>query len=245
MSVEAISAVLHNSKAKGTHKLVLIGIANHEGDGGAWPTLETLGKYAACSRSTVKAAIRWLEKNGEIEVRQNAGGNANTRPDRRPNLYKVLVPAYEGRKTAPRTDNGGQKTDSRGSEIAFTGGDLPTPNRPIEPSLLEPSINTSFDAFWKTYPRHSAKPKAREAFEKQILKGVSADAIIEGAARFARDPNRVDQFTPHPATWLNQGRWEDEPLPERGDKQTRRMRTLEELTKNYLGEWTQNELSRN
>lgn len=25
--------------------------------------------------------------------------------------------------------------------------------------------------------------------------------------------NRGDQYTPHPTTWLNQGRWEDEIVP--------------------------------
>ena len=41
------------------------------------------------------------------------------------------------------------------------------------------------------------------------------EEILQGATRFASDPNRVPTFTPHPATWLNQGRWSDEPLPPR------------------------------
>lgn len=243
MSVEAISAVLHNSKAKGTTKLVLIGIANHEGDGGAWPTLETLGKYAACSRSTVKSAIRWLVEHGEIEVLQNAGGNDRTRPDRRPNLYRVLVPNYEGRRTNPRPENGGQKHKERGAEMLFTGGDGQTPNRPIEPSLVEPSINM-FETFWKTYPRRTAKPEAKKAFIKALDTGAAADTIIKAAERFARDPNRVPQFTPHPATWLNQHRWEDEPLPPLAGKRAERIRTLEELTNLYVPKWGTNELPR-
>ena len=42
MSIELMSLVLHHSVAQPTHKLILLGIANHQGDGGAWPSIETL-----------------------------------------------------------------------------------------------------------------------------------------------------------------------------------------------------------
>jgi len=75
-------------------------------------------------------------------------------------------------------------------------------------------INTDvlFLEFWKIYPSKMAKPKAHLAWCK-ALKVTSADVIIEGAKKYAADPNRVKTFTAYPATWLNQHRWEDEPLP--------------------------------
>jgi hypothetical protein len=39
--------------------------------------------------------------------------------------------------------------------------------------------------------------------------------ILGGAVRLRDDPNREQQFTPHPTTWLNRDGWEDEPLPPR------------------------------
>jgi hypothetical protein len=33
--------------------------------------------------------------------------------------------------------------------------------------------------------------------------------------RYRNDPNREPEFTAHPATWLNAGRWDDDPLPPR------------------------------
>ncbi|WP_231288207.1 hypothetical protein [Winkia neuii] len=73
-----------------------------------------------------------------------------------------------------------------------------------------------FTAFWQAYPRKTGKKAAAKAYAKAIKEGATPQELVQGAARLAADPNRVDQYTPHPATWLNQGRWEDEtPLPAR------------------------------
>ena len=233
MSVEAISAVLHNSKATGTTKLVLIGIANHEGDGGSWPSIATLCKYANCSDTRVRSAIRWLVANNELEVIRQGGGNANTRADRRPNLYRVLVTINGVNTGAPRELERGELFDERGELLPSTGSTRVHPNRPIRTVLNEPSIKkeTVFDLFWDNYPRRTAKKAAKQAFDKAVASGISPARIVEAAARFADDPNRVPQFTPHPATWLNQGRWDDEPLPQRSDRGFTRLNKLDEMTR--------------
>lgn len=91
MSVEHMAVVLHHSKARGTDKLVLLGIANHAGDGGSWPKIETLAKYANVTDRAVQVSIAKLVKTGELLVDRNAGGTRRTRADARPNLYTVLV----------------------------------------------------------------------------------------------------------------------------------------------------------
>jgi hypothetical protein len=71
----------------------------------------------------------------------------------------------------------------------------------------------AFDEFWAVYPRHVARAAALKSFLGQARK-VGPDVIVAGAKRFAADPNLPEkQFVPHPTTWLNQGRWEDEALP--------------------------------
>lgn len=91
MSVESVALVLNYSRATGRDKLVLVGIANHDGDGGAWPSLDTLMVYASASRRSVQRSIDALVELGELEVVKNAGGQRDTRNDRRPNLYRILV----------------------------------------------------------------------------------------------------------------------------------------------------------
>lgn len=65
--------------------------------------------------------------------------------------------------------------------------------------------------FWKPYPRKVGKDAARKAWA-QAVKRAPPETIIAALAgyRWPDDP----QFIPHPATWLNQGRWSDEPTPE-------------------------------
>lgn len=91
MSVESLSIALHHSRATGAAKLVLIGIANHDGDGGAWPSVATLARYAGVDRSNVQRAVKKLESLHEIRRRLQAGGDANTPVDRRPNLYEFVL----------------------------------------------------------------------------------------------------------------------------------------------------------
>ena len=77
-------------------------------------------------------------------------------------------------------------------------------------------FDTGFDSFWNHYPRHEGKAKARESFLKAIKKGVTLDVLIDAiekhkqSAQWQKDGG---QYIPHPATWLNQQRWEDEMLP--------------------------------
>lgn len=77
-----------------------------------------------------------------------------------------------------------------------------------------------FDRFWSLYPKKTGKEAARKALLKALRK-TPLDDILAGAERFAADPNlprkgtKDWQFVPHASTWLNGGRWDDEPLPPR------------------------------
>jgi biotin operon repressor len=71
-----------------------------------------------------------------------------------------------------------------------------------------------FEIFWNVYPRKVAKKAAEAAFAKAI-KHTPFALILSGAGRYAKDPNRVEAYTAHPATWLNAHRWLDDPLPVR------------------------------
>jgi hypothetical protein len=64
------------------------------------------------------------------------------------------------------------------------------------------------------YPRHEGRAVAEKALTKALKKADIA-TITVAAARYRDDPNREDGYTLHGATWLNQERWNDPPLPVR------------------------------
>lgn len=96
MSIEAVSAVLKHSKAKGTAKLTLLAIAWHYGENaelGAWPSQTTLANYANTSVRQVRRALQDLIELEELEYRAHDG--RGFRPDRRTARYFILLDCPE------------------------------------------------------------------------------------------------------------------------------------------------------
>lgn len=86
------------------------------------------------------------------------------------------------------------------------------PLRLLSPPTPEPD---PFDRFWAGYPRKIARPAAAKAFDR-ACRDAPASAIVDGLDRWcmAWRANRTPaRFIPHPATWLNQERWNDPPDP--------------------------------
>jgi hypothetical protein len=140
--------VLNHSRAVGTAKVVLLGIANHDGDGGAWPSIDTLARYANVDPRSVKRAIRTLEELGEVVVHLNDGGTRSTRNDQRPNRYELTVPRRgDASVTAPRGDAGVRD----GVTPASSRGDAGVRDG-VTPASPEPSMN---------HPEPSGEPSER------------------------------------------------------------------------------------
>jgi len=74
-----------------------------------------------------------------------------------------------------------------------------------------------FDEFYRHYPRKTAKLAAQKAWAKVIkLPNVTPEDIIAGAQSYAalcQKNAKEAEFIPHPASWLNAGRWADEEAP--------------------------------
>lgn len=72
----------------------------------------------------------------------------------------------------------------------------------------------AFGEFWKAYPKKIGKQAAVRAWQK-IKNRPPLGKIIEAIKR-AQDTDQWKkdngEFIPHPSTWLNGGRWDDEPI---------------------------------
>ena len=118
--------------------------------------------------------------------------------------------------THARVENDLAKVREKSAQASFAGkqsGVQRALNHKEEDKDKDKIIDTeSFDKFWNTYPIKIGKATAIKAWGKAIKK-TTPEIIIEGADRYAKDPNREAEFTAHPATWLNGERWLDQPLP--------------------------------
>jgi DNA-binding transcriptional regulator YhcF (GntR family) len=210
MSIRLMSEVWRTNLPT-VEKMVLLVIADHANDEGteAWPSQATIAKKASVSIRTVQRSVNNLVKEGYLRMEKHRGGSATCREDRRPHRYTIRISKLRGDKETTRSERG---------DLHDLDGATPTPEtgRLSRPKNLpnEPPLETPFDRFWSIYPIKVGKKKAEQAFDKASSEA-EIEIIIEGAIRYAEDPNRVEQYTAHPTTWLNGGRWADQPLPDR------------------------------
>lgn len=67
-----------------------------------------------------------------------------------------------------------------------------------------------FDEFWRQYPRRIAKKDARRAFLKIRWTPVLWHEVMAAIEAWKASEQWQRGFIPHPATWLNGERWNDE-----------------------------------
>lgn len=106
------------------------------------------------------------------------------------------------------------------------------PEKPRRPRILRASDDSpDFRTFWEAYPRHVARKAALTRWlainpsSELTQKIISAVEIQKQSPQWQRDRGK---YIPHPATWLNQERWEDEMVPQKNDMLV--IQPLEELS---------------
>lgn len=78
------------------------------------------------------------------------------------------------------------------------------------PAAKPPVVAVDFEKFWSAYPKKVGKQTARKAFSRVKVPVETLLTAVERqkcSTQWSRDNG---QYIPNPATWLNQGRWEDE-----------------------------------
>lgn len=73
--------------------------------------------------------------------------------------------------------------------------------------------SSDFDLFWQAYPKKVGKEAARKAFSRVKAPLESLLTAIERQKCGNQWLTENGRFIPNPATWLNQGRWEDDVTP--------------------------------
>jgi len=220
--------------ALGPYPTVVYGVLRDYADmrsNECWPSHRSIAERAGISTAAVKTALSVLREEGWVswQPRVSESGAQSS------NVYtihgspSVQKPTPSVQKPTPP---GAQKTTpsvQKSTEL------IPNELRPSRTNIIVPADDALFDHFWRLYPRKVGKRAAKQAFTR-AAKTYDPALIVEAAAEFANDPNLPSkEFIPHPATWLNQGRWHDEPYPERGSKAASGARMFASLAQEVNG----------
>lgn len=170
------------------------GLVIHDWAEYAGKLLERRAKDRARKRAAAEAA------GVPSSIRRSSDGN-DEESDETPSASFVTNPTNHTNQT--------NNTDS-------TEPDRTEPHQPAgEPPLQE----RRFAEFWKAYPKKVGKAGCQKAWMKLKPTTELFDKIMEtltkqkASEQWQREGGR---FIPNPLTWLNQGRWDDEPVETSG-----------------------------
>lgn len=118
---------------------------------------------------------------------------------------KTPIPPQEANVGNKQPKAKGQKSGSKVAAAASGNGEL-------------------FEQFWTVYPKKIGRKKCRQIWDRLKPSAELAGQIVTTVRAYARTDQWLKdngEFIPHPSTFLNQARWEDElsvkPEPQRGD----------------------------
>ena len=176
-------------------------------------SLQSLSVGTGLTIQQVRTALSHLISTGEIT-------------DEPTNRYRVItVIKYSDyqdatdRSTINQQATNNQSTgnqQSNNNQITINQQQYNNNNNNNKETKKQGNNNISFDRFWTAYPRKEGKPKAKAVFDKLKPDDELLQRMLDSIERWKRtDQWQEDggRYIPHPSTWLNQRRWEDEPMP--------------------------------
>lgn len=104
------------------------------------------------------------------------------------------------------SSKGAQKCQVRVNDRA------PTKESITKENITKEKTNRSndFDRFWSSYPKKVGKQAAMRAYKAHIKKMPPINILVEIISRQKQTDQWQRGYIPNPATWINQGRWDDD-----------------------------------
>ncbi len=169
---------------------------------GGWRLINH-GMYRATMNADERRAYL-KAKQREHRARKRAAVNASS------TSVDKCQPAYTPSTQAEASTTASASTSTTSS---FGSSDQPLPLGTTN-SVPAARVDDGFDRFWLAYPKKKGKTAALKTWKKirpskilllAILRAIDAQKVWP---EWTKD---AGQYIPHPASWLNAGRWADEP----------------------------------
>ena len=157
---------------------------------------EEFGRSVGVSGSTIWYWLLQFESDSMIDIKKTAKGSVVS--IRNWSHYQGVDSTSDNKKTA---DEQQMNTNKNEKNERMKRNTPPTPQ------------GGAFEKFWDAYPRKVGKGAAEKSWKRikptpELIQQILS-AIEEQKASTAWTKDN-GQFIPHPTTWLNQKRWEDE-----------------------------------
>lgn len=219
------TALLVDGRVSGTDIRVYGLLLRHaDVDRACWPSHARLAELAHVSTSTVKRSIRTLEEADWLVVKERFADGAQSSnwyhlrtsspstSDDDPQVTSDLPPGHP-RPTPQVADDLPPR-----SPVTYEREPLNESHRTNTRTTVDHSdaddvdVEACFDEWYAEYPRKAGKGAARKAYAK-ALDRTTRDTLLVAVRAFARlckAQGTEKRYIAHPATWLNQERWDDD-----------------------------------
>lgn len=177
--------------------------------------IEALKEVGLLDETAEGLAIHdWQDRAGELIDRRRADAERKRREraeKKNRESSEQSDPRPEGRPADVHTQSRVDKSRERVEHSREGSGDSVSsaPGGPAPADVQE----QRFERFWNAYPKKVGKAEARKAWKKAKITSEIFEKVLtaieagKAAEQWQREGGR---FIPNPATWINQGRWDDE-----------------------------------
>lgn len=191
-------------------KLVLLALADRADDdgGSCHPGQEYLAKKCSMGVRTIRRHLSELEDRGYISrrARFRAEGKGRTSDAFRLTL-DLPANLAAGNEPTNRPDDDGLTGQNASDQPANSGRGYTRDTS----GTHQTRARSGFASFWDTYPRKAGRRKAEAAYRRALERGTEEEILDGLTAHLPSWRGCEPRFIPHPATWLDQDRWLDEP----------------------------------
>lgn len=175
------------------------------------PTRGELARDLRCSVDSIDRRLKALVTEGALVV------IPQTTPTNQRTQNRYLLVLSEGRRAAA---TGAEEMRPPQAIIPFRDSPLELTASPVRSQVSVPKRSTvqqyvRFREFWAAYPRKHRKQRAQVVWLKLGIEGdtplwVQVMAGLRQWKNLWKAEATKTQYIPHPSTWLNDRRWEDD-----------------------------------
>lgn len=163
------------------------------------------------NRQQLRSALKRLERMGFVTTQPTTRGTVVTLMDQ--SIFSIAVNPPTTQPTTQPTINqpsSNHQVTTKNKETPEQGN-TGTKEQGNSPPKSPKGDLAKVEAIYQEYPKKKGKPSAIKAITK-ALKQIDHTTLLERTKAYAKArQDEDDQFTPHPATWFNDERFNDDP----------------------------------